>query len=201
MPTLLQLNTSLHGAQGHSSTLADTFAAAWLAANPDGHVIRRDLASEAVPHLDGRRFKAFVTPAEQRTIEQQAIVDYSDAQISQLMQTDLLVIGLPLYNLGVPSVLKAYFDHIARSGITFRYTPNGPVGLLADRKVVIFGTRGGCYAGTPMDSQTVYVRNFLNFIGIKDVHFVYAEGLNINPGRQSEALAEARQRIGELLPA
>jgi FMN-dependent NADH-azoreductase len=101
------------------------------------------------------------------------------------------VLGLPMYNFGVPSTLKAYFDHIARAGRTFKYTEKGPVGLLTGKKAFVFATRGGLYAGTPLDTQTSYVRDFLRFLGISDVEFVYAEGLALGDAPKSAALAKA----------
>src|SRR4029077_4524937 len=102
------------------------------------------------------------------------------------------------YNFGVPSQLKAYFDHIARAGVTFRYTEQGPVGLLAGKKAYVFATRGGVYAGTPLDTQTGYVRDFLRFIGIGEVEFIYAEGLAANPQSREAGLARANARIAQL---
>lgn len=106
--------------------------------------------------------------------------------------------GVPMYNFGVPSVLKAYFDHIARAGITFRYTANGPVGLLEDRPVYILAARGGLYAGTANDSQTPFIRSFLGFIGLKNLHFVYAEGLNMGDNQKESSLEEAGRAIEAL---
>jgi FMN-dependent NADH-azoreductase len=103
-----------------------------------------------------------------------------------------------MYNFGIPSQLKAYFDHIARAGVTFRYTDKGPVGLLTGKKVYVMATRGGMYAGTPRDSQTAYVRDFLAFIGITDVEFVYAEGLNMGAESKDAALANAGTAISRL---
>lgn len=200
MTTLLQLNTSLFSNQGQSSQLAERFVARWQAATPDarGEVISRDLAGAPVPHLDAPRFLAFLARPEERTAEQQAAVDFSDALIDELRAADTLVIGLPMYNLGIPSTLKSYFDHIARAGVTFRYTANGPEGLLTGKKAYVFATRGGRYAGTPLDSQTDYVRNFLGFIGITDVEFIYAEGLNMGEESKTEALAAAHREIERL---
>jgi FMN-dependent NADH-azoreductase len=110
----------------------------------------------------------------------------------------VIVLGLPLYNFGVPSQLKAYFDHIARAGVTFRYTANGSVGLLAGKKAYVLAARGGIYAGTPRDTQAQYVRDFLAFLGITDVEFVYAEGLAISEATREAALAGARERIEAL---
>ena len=126
------------------------------------------------------------------------MVDFSDALIEELRNADTVVLGLPMYNFGIPSQLKAYFDHIARAGVTFRYTENGPVGLLTGKKVYVIATRGGKYAGTPRDSQTAYVRDFLAFIGITDVEFVYAEGLNMGADSKDAALANADTVIRHL---
>ncbi|MBL8451128.1 MAG: NAD(P)H-dependent oxidoreductase, partial [Zoogloea sp.] len=185
MTTLLKINASLFSTQGQSSQLAERFVAARLAATPDLKVVSRDLAAEPVPHLDAARFLSFLAKPEERSAEQQAVVAYSDALIEEVRQADEIVIGLPMYNFGVPSTLKAWFDHIARAGVTFRYTATGPEGLLTGKKVTVFAARGGLYAGTPKDSQTTYVRDFLGFIGITDVEFVYAEGLNM--GEESKS--------------
>ena len=103
-----------------------------------------------------------------------------------------------MYNFGIPSTLKAYFDHVARAGQTFKYTAEGPVGLLTGKKAYVFAARGGYYAGTAADTQTQYVRDFLAFLGITDVEFVYAEGLAINGKLRDESLARARARVEEL---
>jgi FMN-dependent NADH-azoreductase len=198
MKTLLQLNSSLFAANGQSSQLSDRFVAAWQDANPHGQVVVRDLAKNPVPHLDGDRFGAFLSKAEDRTAQQQTVVDFSDALIEELRNADVVVLGLPMYNFGIPSQLKAYFDHIARAGVTFRYTDKGPVGLLTGKKVYVMATRGGMYAGTPRDSQTAYVRDFLAFIGITDVEFVYAEGLNMGAESKDTALANAGTAISRL---
>jgi FMN-dependent NADH-azoreductase len=109
--------------------------------------------------------------------------------------------GLPMYNFGVPSTLRAYFDHIARAGVTFRYTEQGPVGLLGGKKAYIFTTRGGYYAGTQNDTETAYVRQFLRFLGIEDVEFVYAEGLAMSDATRAAALSKAHEAIGRLTAA
>ena len=126
------------------------------------------------------------------------MVAYSDNLIDELKQADVIVLGLPMYNFGVPSQLKAYFDHIARVGITFKYTDKGPVGLLTGKKAYVFAARGGLYVGTPLDTQTSYVRDFLRFLGIADVEFVYAEGLNISPQSKEAGLAKALAEIERL---
>src|SRR5438552_18444459 len=196
--TLLQINASIFSNHGQSTRLADEFVAAWRTSNPGAKVIVRNLAEETVPHLDAERFGAFLAKPGERSVDQQAVVEYSDALIDELKRADVLVLGLPMYNFGVPSTLKAYIDHIARAGATFKYTEKGPVGLLTGKKAYVFATRGGSYAGTPLDTQTAYVRDFLRFLGIDDVEFVYAEGLAMGAERQRVALADASNAIRSL---
>lgn len=198
MTTLLFLKTSLFSDNGQSSALAERFVGRWREQNPEGRVIERDLGAEPIPHLSAERFVAFTTPAEQRTPEQQTHVAYSDALIEELSAADVIVMGLPMYNFGIPSALKAYFDHVARAGVTFRYTAEGPVGLLQNKRVLIFAARGGAYLGTPRDTQTAYVRNFLGFLGMDQVEFVYAEGLAVSEAQREQSLTEARAAVDGL---
>jgi FMN-dependent NADH-azoreductase len=194
---ILQLNSSLSGESGQSSRLASEFATA-LATATGATVQVRDLAHQLVPHLTAERFAAFTTPASERTLEQQRYVAESDALVEELRRADVLVFGVPMYNFGVPSTLKAYFDHVARAGVTFRYTPDGPVGLLGGKRAYVFATRGGRYAGTEADLQTAYLKKFLGFLGIDDVEFIYAEGLALGAEQREQAVAAAVVRIGQL---
>jgi FMN-dependent NADH-azoreductase len=196
--TLLQLKTSIFFEAGQSNQLADGFIAGWLKRNPGAAVVVRDLARDPVPHITAERFQAFLAKPGERTPEQQAVVAYSDALIEELRRADVIVMGLPMYNFAVPSTLKAYFDHIARGGVTFRYTEKGSVGLLTGKKVYVFTARGGIYAGTPNDTETAYVRQFLAFLGMEDVEFVSAEGLAISAASKEAALSQARETIARL---
>jgi len=196
MTKLLQINTSIYNGSGQSSQLARQFVAAYRASHSQTQLQVRDVAAaEFVPHLDAERFGAFIAKPEERNAAQRAVVDYSDRLIEELKQADVIVIGLPMYNFGVPSQLKAYFDHIARAGVTFKYTDKGPVGLLAGKKAYVFATRGGVYAGTALDTQTSYVRDFLRFVGIDDVSFIYAEGLAMSAQNKQDVLARASAEI------
>jgi len=201
MSTLLKINTSIFSDKGESSQLADQYVAAWQAKNPDGKVVSRDLASDPIPHLDAARFLAFVAAPEERTAAQQAVVAFSDALIAELKAADEVVIGLPLYNFGVPSTFKAYFDHVSRAGVTFSFTEAGPVGLLDDKKVIVFATRGGYYANTPKDTQTAFVKNFFSLIGITQVEFIYAEGLNVGDAAKAAALSSAQEKLAQRIAA
>src|SRR2546425_11613806 len=199
MKTLLQIRSSIFSNGGQSSRLAERFVARWRASIPGGRVIVRDLAKEPVPHLDAAGFGAFLAKHEERTPEQQAVVDYSDALIGELKRADVVVLGLPMYNFGLPSTLKAYFDHVARAGVTFGYTEKGPVGLLTGKKVYVFTARGGLYAGTSRDTQTPYVRDFLAFLGMDDIEFIHAEGLPINEASKLQRIARAHAEIDQLM--
>jgi FMN-dependent NADH-azoreductase len=196
--TLLQVNASLFSGAGQSTRLADAFVAGWRARNPGATVTVRDLAAEPVPHLTAERFQAFLTKPEDRTANQRVEAAYSDALVDELKRADVIVLGVPMYNFDVPSTLKAYFDHIARAGVTFNYTANGPVGLLGGKKVYVFASRGGLYAGRPQDTQSAYLRNFLGFLGMTDVEFVYAEGLAISDASKQASLAQAQQAVERL---
>ena len=197
MSTLLYVRTSLYGAQGASSQLAERFVAQWRVRHPGGHVITRDLAADPAPHLTAERFQAFTTRFEDRTPEQQAVVDYSDALIDELRAADTIVLAVPMYNFGVPSTLRTYFDHIARAGVTFRYTSAGPEGLLTGRRAYVFVTRGGVYGGEH-DTQAPYLRQFLRFIGIES-EFVFAQGLAYGEEARQKSLAEAHEQIAGLI--
>ncbi len=199
MTSLLQINASINNDNGQSSQLANRFVAAFRASHPNAHVVVRNVAAEEpVPHLNAERFGAFITKTEDRSPAQHAVVAYSDALIEELRQAEVVVIGLPMYNFGVPSQLKAYFDHIARAGVTFAYSDKGPVGKLTGKKVYVFAARGGQYSGTPLDTQTNYVRDFLSFLGMNDIEFVYAEGLALSAESKQAGLAKAGEHIARL---
>ena len=103
-----------------------------------------------------------------------------------------------MHNFGIPSTLKAYFDHVARAGLTFRYTADGAVGLLTNKRAIVFATRGGKYVGTPLDTQTSYMKTFLAFLGIDDTQFVYAEGTAMGDESLNAGIQSARQQIRTL---
>lgn len=199
MAKLLQINSSLFGDNGNSTTLANEFVQRWQAQNPTGDVVVRDFSKEEVPHLDAARLQALFSPVESRTADQQAVVDYADQIVAEIESADVIVMGVPMYNFGVPSTLKAYFDHIARAGVTFKYTETGPVGLLKDKPVYAIAARGGIYAGQAADTQSQYLKNFLGFVGLKDVRFIYAEGLNM--GQKDQAFAAAKSEIEQEVAA
>jgi len=198
MTTILQINSAARSQGAQSTLLVNELTEKLQQSNPGAQVLKRNLQAEPLPHLDDAILGAFFTPAEQRTPEQQAIAARSEALIAELQAADVIVIGAPMYNFGISSQLKTYFDFIARAGITFQYTANGPEGLVTGKKVYVVTARGGKYHGTPHDSQTPYLKSFLGFLGMTDVSFIHAEGLAMGPDAASAALASARQAIAAL---
>ena len=198
---ILQINSSARQQQSQSSQLAGAIVERLRAADPDATVTVRDLSRIPHPALDETALSALFTPADQRTPEQAARVALDDAVIAELKAADAVVLGVPMYNFGVPVQLKNWIDAVARAGVTFRYTEQGPIGLLRGKKVYVALTRGGRYRNTPADTQVPYLKTFLGFIGLTDVIFIYAEGLALGADAERKALASAQAQIVEALPA
>ncbi|MCP5371083.1 MAG: FMN-dependent NADH-azoreductase [Hyphomicrobiales bacterium] len=203
MAHLLVIDSSPAGEASVSRRLTAGFVQTWRAAHPGGTVTRRDLAAAPLPHLDGDTIAAFFTPADARSAAQRDRVAASDAVIAELRAADTIVLGVPMHNFGVPSTLKAWIDHAARAGETFRYTEAGPVGLLTGKKVFVLAARGGDYgAGAPaaaMNFVDPYLKAVLGFLGLADVTFVAAEGV-ATAGAET-ALAGAAARLEQALAA
>lgn len=195
---ILQINASARSAGANSTRLADAITARLTAKNPGAVVELRDLASQPHPVLDEPSLGALFTPADQRTPEQAARVALDDALIAQVQGADAIVLGVPMYNFGVPVQLKTWIDAIARAGVTFRYTEQGPEGLIKGKKVYVALARGGLYRDTPADSQVPYLKSVLGFLGMTDVEFIYAEGLAMGAESANKAFAEADTRLDEL---
>ena len=195
---ILQINSSARSAGANSTRLADAVTTRLKAANPGAVVELRDLAAHPHPVLDEAALGALFTPAEQRSPEQAARVALDDALIAQLQSADAIVLGVPMYNFGVPVQLKTWIDAIARAGVTFRYTENGPEGLVKGKKVYVALARGGIYRDTLADSQVPYLKGVLGFLGMTDVEFIYAEGLAMGPETADKAFAEAEAAIAAL---
>ena len=163
----------------------------------EGHlnVTRRDL-SKGIPLVDENWINANFTPEEERTTEQRETLAGSDALVAELQAADVVVIGSPIYNFGVPAALKAWVDMIARARLTFRYTSNGPEGLLIGKKAYIVIASGGVPVDSRADFATPYLRQALGFVGITDVEVIAADQLN---KRGDDAVNAARMRIAELI--
>lgn len=192
---ILQINASARSNGANSTRLADAIAQRLVARDPQAVLTVRDLAAEPHPVLDEPALGALFTPADQRTPEQAARVALDDALIAQVQGADAIVLGVPMYNFGVPVQLKTWIDAIARAGVTFRYTAEGPEGLLKGKTVYVALARGGLYRDTPADSQVPYLKNVLAFLGMTDVRFVYAEGLALGADSANRAFAQAEAEI------
>lgn len=194
MKSVLAIFSSLSDEQGNSSKIANEYLSK-IESDDSVRINRVDVASLALPHLTGAEMQAWMTEAAERDESQQALAKISDDIVKA---ADEIVLAVPMYNFGIPSSLKAYFDRIARAGITFKYTETGPIGLLENKTARVFAARGGVYAGSDFDTQTPYLKHFLNFIGISDIKFVYAEGLNMGEEQANKAFAGASEKIIEL---
>jgi FMN-dependent NADH-azoreductase len=197
MTSLLFVTSSVFGANSKSRQIAGEFIETWRSAHADTRVTERDLTG--MPHLSGETLGAIMPPAEQRTAEQQAAAWLADQLIEEVEAADTIVIAAPMYNLSIPSTLKAWFDHVARAGRTFRYTAAGPEGLVKGKKVFVVTGRGGIYSGNSparsLDFHEPYLRAMLGFIGIDDVTFIHVEGLNLSPEAAARGIERARQAI------
>ena len=192
---ILQINASARSSGANSTRLADAIAQRLVARDPQAVLTVRDLAAEPHPVLDEPALGALFTAADQRTPEQAARVALDDALIAQVQGADVIVLGVPMYNFGVPVQLKTWIDAIARAGVTFRYTAEGPEGLLKGKTVYVALARGGLYRDTPADSQVPYLKSVLAFLGMTDVRFVYAEGLALGADSANRAFAQAEAEI------
>lgn len=188
---ILQINASARRDGANSTRVANSVVARLQAGNPGATVTLRDLAVTPQPTLDEAAIGALFTPADKRSPEQAARVALDDALITEIQAHDTIVLGVPMYNFGVPVQLKSWIDAIARVGVTFRYTATGPEGLLKGKKVYVALARGGLYRDTANDSQVPYLKNVLGFLGLTDVTFIYAEGLAMGPEAAEKGFAQA----------
>jgi len=198
---ILQINSSARAEASHSTRLANVLVERLLTAEPNATLMVRDLGRTPHPMLDEIALQALFTPSDKRTPEQAARVALDDALIAEIQDADLVVLGVPMYNFGVPAQFKNWVDAISRAQVTFRYTEKGPQGLLTGKKVYVALTRGGLYRNTPNDTQTPYLKTFLGFLGMTDVQFIYAEGLAMGPEAEQKAFDSAYSQIDEAVPA
>lgn len=204
MTKILHINSSVRNADSVSRKVTTEFLNKWQAKDPGTVIVERDLAAHPLPHLTEETLGAFFTPPEKRTAQQAQIATLSESLVQELFDADVIVIGAPMYNFSITSGLKAWIDHVARAGVTFKYGENGPVGQVTGKKVYIFTSRGGVYSEGPyaaMDFHGTYLRAVLGFIGLTDVTFIHSEGLAMGDAVVEKALAQTSNTINELLPA
>ncbi len=187
---ILRIDTSARREGSVSRDLADRIVARF----PEATITTRDLAS-GLPLIDETWVTANFTPADDRTDAQRDTLALSDELIAELAAADTLVIGLPIYNFGIPATLKAWVDQVARAGVTFRYTEAGPEGLMTGKRAIIAMASGGTEAGSEIDFGTGYIRHILSFIGITEVEFVTADRLALDP---EGTLKSAHEQVDSL---
>ena len=198
MSRILVIESSARQQGSVSRELTQQFIANWQAAHPADQVQVRDLAAEPVPHLDATLLGGWMTPSEQQNDAEKAALARSNQLTDELLAADVLVLAAPMYNFAIPSTLKAWLDHVLRAGVTFKYTETGPQGLLTGKRAYVLTARGGIYAGSGMDHQEPYLRQALAFIGIHDVQFIHAEGLNMGAEFSEQGLAKAREQLAQV---
>ncbi|HLA31154.1 MAG TPA: FMN-dependent NADH-azoreductase [Pseudomonas sp.] len=198
MSQILVIESSARQQGSVSRQLTEQFIANWKAANPADRIKVRDLALDPVPHLDANLLGGWMTPAEQQSEAEQAALALSNSLTAELLAADVLVLAAPMYNFTIPSTLKAWLDHVLRAGVTFKYTDTGPQGLLSGKRAFVLTARGGVYAGTGMDHQEPYLRQALAFIGIQDVSFIHAEGLNLGDAALEKGLSQAKAQLAQV---
>ena len=192
---ILQINGAARSNGANSTKLADSITTRLKNKHPQATLEVRDLAANPHPVLDEAALGALFTPADQRTPEQAARVALDDALIAQVQSADVIVLGVPMYNFGIPVQLKTWIDAIARAGVTFQYTANGQEGLIKGKKVYLALARGGMYRDTPNDSQVPYLKTVLGFLGMTDVECVYAEGLAMGAEGAIQSFAKAEETL------
>ena len=195
--SILRIDSSARTIGSITCKLADTVISRLMKQQPDVKLIHRDL-SEGVSFIDEQWIAANFTDIQQRTAAQNEKLFYSDKLVEEIETADIIVLAAPIYNFSIPAALKAWIDLICRARKTFRYTENGPEGLLKGKTIYLVMASGGVPFGSEMDFASSYLKQVLSFIGINDVRPVYAEGLNINSDNSEAA---ALQMIEQYLPA
>ncbi len=199
MANVLVIESSARQQGSVSRQLTAQFIANWSAANPADQIKVRDLAVDQVPHLDANLLGGWMTPAGQQNEAEQAALALSNLLTDELLAADVLVLAAPMYNFAIPSTLKAWLDHVLRAGVTFKYTETGPQGLLSGKRAFVLTARGGIYAGGTQDHQEPYLRQALAFVGIHDVSFIHAEGLNLGGDFLEKGLNQAKAQLAQAI--
>lgn len=195
MSRVLIIESSARQQDSVSRQLTRDFVSQWQAAHPADSITLRDLAVNPVPHLDANLLGGWMKPQDQRSAEELQALARSNELTDEVLAADVLVLAAPMYNFAIPSTLKAWLDHVLRAGITFKYTDTGPQGLLTGKRAYILTARGGIHAGAASDHQEPYLRQVLAFIGIHDVTFIHAEGLNMGGDFHEKGLNQAKAQL------
>ena len=198
MSNVLIIESSARQQDSISRQLTQQFISQWQAAHPADRITVRDVALNPVPHLDANLLGGWMKPSEQRNDDEQISLDRSNELTDELLAADVLVLAAPMYNFAIPSTLKAWLDHVLRAGVTFKYTPTGPQGLLTGKRAIVLTARGGIHTGATSDHQEPYLRQVMAFIGIHDVTFIHAEGVNLSGDFQEKGINHAKALLAQV---
>ncbi|MBB4102341.1 FMN-dependent NADH-azoreductase [Allorhizobium borbori] len=201
MKQILMIEVSPRGRDSASRAVADTLAARLVDLYPSAKLVRRDIATECLPHLDGTTLRAISTKDPDEAARLQEAVRLSDTLTDELLASDLLVIATPMWNFGIPSALKAWIDLVIRPGRTFQYAEGGVFGLAKHKRAILVLASGGVFTDGPWQSWDYvepYLRQILGFIGVTDVQTVRAQGMNI-PALAPDAVSKAQDAVAELV--
>lgn len=197
MKRILHIISSVKGAQSFSNKLSDAILERLVHEYPESEIVTHNLTKTPFPHLEESHIAAFFTPVENHNDENKAAIRHSNQAIKEVQNADIIVIGVPLYNFGIPSTLKAWIDHIARSGITFTYALGYPEGLLVNKKVYLAIASGSIFSEGPMmgyDFSEPYLRTALGFLGMRDITAFRVEGIAL-PDTAATALPKALDSV------
>ena len=200
---LLHIDSGILGTASVSRQLSADAVAEWRVQHPNIEVVYRDLVVQPLTHLAGDQLFAAATDPGQQSPEMRAILGESEKVLREFLDADIVVIGAPMYNFSIPSQLKAWIDRIAIKGKTFVYTEYGPKGLVGDKTVIIASARGGFYGETSAvaawDHQESYLKAVFGFLGVTDIRFLRAEGLNVSAEQKEKAIHEAKGSVASLV--
>jgi FMN-dependent NADH-azoreductase len=204
MSKILVITSSPRGEESLSNKFSNELATKLAAQTAGSEIISRDIAANPIPHLDDVTVSAIRKPAEARNAQEAEAVNLSDALVEELLSADTVVIGTGLINFNIYSGLKSWIDNVARAGLTFRYTENGPIGLATGKKVYVVLAAAGVYSdgpAAPMNHAVPYLKTVLGFMGMTDVEVLYIEGLAFGPEAVEKAIASAFAKIEEYATA
>jgi FMN-dependent NADH-azoreductase len=200
---LLHIDSGILGTASVSRQLSANAVAEWRTQHPNTEVVYRDLVAQPLTHLAGDQLFAAAADPSQQSLEMRAVLAESGKVLEEFLDADVVVIGAPMYNFSIPSQLKAWIDRIAIKGKTFAYTEYGPKGLAGGKTVVIASARGGFYGATSpvaaWDHQETYLKTVFGFLGVTDVRFLRAEGVNVSPEQKEKAIHEANASVANLV--
>jgi FMN-dependent NADH-azoreductase len=199
MTKVLYVTSSPRGEASFSNQVAARVLDEIRARDPGAEIVSRNLADDPMPHIDEDFLNVARAPGGATSERQKAVLARSDALVDELIGSDIVVIAAPMINLGIPSTLKAWIDHIVRAGRTFSYTEAGVQGLVSGKKAIIVVARGGYYSGDKraLDFQLPYLENVLGFLGVTDISSFEVEGTSLGPEVADKAVAEASRKVHE----